>query len=62
MAHVEPGDLAVNQAELEAFLRAFPQASGWHNETFGLDDLDFEDFLKDLANGIMRQFRQKGVD
>lgn len=53
----------MNQAELEEFLRAFPAASGWSNVTFGLvNDLDFEDFVKDLAHGVITEFRKKGVD
>jgi hypothetical protein len=52
----------VNQAELEEYLRNFPGRSGWGNVTYGLDDLGFEDFIRELANGIMREFRSKGVD
>jgi hypothetical protein len=52
----------MNQAELEAYLRAFSRANGWGNATFGLDDLDFGDFIKDLAHGIITEFRQKGTD
>lgn len=52
----------MNQAELEEYLRAFPRASGWGNVTFGLDDLDFRDFIKDLAHGVITEFRKKGVD
>ncbi len=52
----------MNQAELEAFLRAFPAASGWGNVLYGLDDLDFQEFVRDLAHGIITEFRKKGVD
>lgn len=46
----------MNQAELETFLRAFPVANSYGNHTYGLDDLDFEDFIKDLAQGIIAEF------
>lgn len=52
----------MNQAELEAYLREFPMASAWHNTSYGLDDLDFQDFIRDLAHGIITEFRRKGVN
>ena len=52
----------MNQAEVEAYLRTFPAASGWGNVLYGLDDLDFQEFVKDLAHGIITEFRRKGVN
>lgn len=52
----------MNQAELEKYLREFPAGSGWGNALYGLDDLDCTDFIRDLAHGIITEFRKKGVD
>lgn len=47
----------MNQAELEAYLREFPTAQGWGNTLYGLDDLDFQEFIQDLAAGLIVEFR-----
>ena len=37
----------------EATIREFPKNYGWPNKTYGLNNLDFEDFVPELAFAIV---------
>lgn len=42
----------MDREAIERAIRDFPGFSGWGNETYGLDDLDFDYFVSDLAEFI----------
>lgn len=49
----------MKDTELEDFLRGFPESAGWGNTTYGLDDLDFGDFVKHLARTLAARLRNE---
>lgn len=50
----EGGPVLATVEELQQLLRKFPSPAGsrWGNLTYGLDDLDFDDFIRDLAAAL----------
>lgn len=39
----------VDPAFIKELLREFPDVQGWANVQYGLDDLDYEDFVDELS-------------